>query len=105
MVSGQSPRGGKPDPYAGMETEQVLALAQGCLRKAEALPPTSSARRKQWKVFDRAMGELMRRAMMETLWKLHEQETGREDDAELAGTIIELAERDKLDDDAREREQ
>lgn len=77
-------------PYDGMTTEKVLALAQDCLRKAEALPPTSGARRKQWKVFDRAMGELMRRAMTETLSKLHEQESGREEDAEIVETIVEL---------------
>ena len=83
-----------PDPYKGMSDEQVLAKAQGAYRRSEDLPP-GLARMLEWRTFDRAMAELMRRGMMSALWKIHERENGHPGDderVEIAEGIVEAAE-------------
>lgn len=71
-----APGGGTPDPFEAMDDLQVLAVARNALRRAEGLPGRSATRQLQWQVFDSAMGELARRAMAYTLWKIHERERG-----------------------------
>jgi hypothetical protein len=87
-------------PYAGKTDEQVLAMAQAAYRRAGALPPRSGQRRAEWKEFDDAMCELMRRAMSHVLWKIHEMEAAGEDnvpDGSGAAVILELIERNGSD--------
>lgn len=84
------------DPYKGMSDEQVLAIAQAAHRRAVALPAASGARRAQWKAFDKAMGELVRRAMADVLRKIHERgiNPADDEDVKIAEAIVELTERD-----------
>jgi hypothetical protein len=63
-----------PDPYEGRSDRQVLAIAAGALRRAEALPAGSITRQVQWSIFDAAMGELQRRAVVHALRKAREQQ-------------------------------
>jgi len=72
------------DEYEGQTDEQVLAQAQDAYRQAEALPPRTRARNGQWEIFDRAMSELMLRAMSHVLWKIHERGTAIARAAEVA---------------------
>lgn len=76
-----------------MTDEAVLALARSAFRRAEALPPRSRARLEEWAAFDAAMAELMRRAMLAVLWKLHERGEDDSKRAQAAADIVELAER------------
>lgn len=72
---------------------QVLALAQAMYHVAEGLPARSTDRRETWDLFDRAMGELLRRAMSQVLHRIDEmQQAGEADvpDPELAATILEV---------------
>jgi len=100
MASGDPSQKEASDPFEHKPDEQVLAMAQAAYRHAESLPPRSVARREAWNLFDRAMGELLRRAMSHVLWKIHEMhqrgETGVPD-GELAKTILELIERNGKD--------
>lgn len=96
MVAAHPRRNSVPDPYEGMQDHEVLAIAQGAGLRAQALSPRSSERRAEWVTFDKAMGELMRRAMSHALWKIHEREAGLFGDAEAAenaAAIIGLVER------------
>jgi Bacterial regulatory proteins, gntR family len=62
------------DPWEGMTDEGVARLLRAAYDRAEAAPPRSGDRRKALAEFDRHMGELMRRALLAGLWKLHERE-------------------------------
>lgn len=62
------------DPWEGMTDEGVARLIRAAYDRAEAAPPRSGDRRKALAEFDRHMGELMRRALLAGLWKLHERE-------------------------------
>jgi hypothetical protein len=61
-----------PNPYAGMKDEEVLAVAQAALRRAEKARPVT--RKMQLAVFDDAMSELARRAMGHVLRKIRERD-------------------------------
>lgn len=85
-----------PGPYDGKTDAQVLALARAAYWRAERLPPSSGQRRKEWAAFDRAMGELMARAMSHVLWQIHERERAGETDVpdpHVAEVIVELTRR------------
>ena len=66
-----------PDAYAGMADEKVLAIATGAFRRAEALPFRSLTRQAQWQIFDAAMAELGRRAIIHVARKIREQEKAK----------------------------
>jgi DNA-binding transcriptional regulator YhcF (GntR family) len=57
-----------------MTDQAVARLVRAAYDRAEAAPPRSGDRRKALAEFDRHMGELMRRALLAGLWKLHERE-------------------------------
>lgn len=85
-----------PDEFKFKTDYQVLALAQATWHVAEGLPVRSTERGETWDLFDRCMGELLRRAMSHVLWRIHEMRlAGEEDipDGEVAKTIVDLIER------------
>lgn len=91
-----------PDPneFKFKTDAQVLRLAQAAYQRAETLPVRTVARREEWDSFDRAMGELLRRAMSHVLWRIHEMEQAGETDIpdeDPARTILELIERNGED--------
>lgn len=91
-----------PDPneFKHKNDAQVLRIAQAAYHRAEGLPARSIARREEWNLFDRAMGELLRRAMSHVLWRIHEmQQAGETDipDEDPARTILALIERNGED--------
>jgi L-aminopeptidase/D-esterase-like protein len=59
-----------------MTDEKVLAIATGAFKRAEALPVRSVTRQVQWTIFDSAMAELTRRAMLHVLQKIHTRDQG-----------------------------
>lgn len=77
MVSAKSPDDDASDRFAGLTDGQVLEVASDALRALERLKkrkanPNGPAWVLQVGLFDSAMGELSRRAMVQVLWKIHE---------------------------------
>ena len=63
-----------------MTDTDVLEVAANALKMVQALPLGSDARDGQWFDFNHAMGELTRRAVVQTMgkiWDVHERERRR----------------------------
>lgn len=79
MVSPQPAAKPTPDMYGDMTDADVLYRAKTALARAERAKRGSASRHMSLVIFDSAMAELARRAMMHVLWKIHENEKGSDD--------------------------